>query len=482
VGARVSALGAALERELQAVLGDDGLITDPDALLVYETDALPAHRNRPRAVLLPRNHDAVVASVRILARQSIPFAARGAGTGLSGGAIAMGDGVVISLARMNRILSLDPVNRVARVEAGVVNARLNAAARPHGLRYAPDPSSEPVCTIGGNIAENSGGPHCLKYGVTMNHVLGLDVVLTDGSTIRLGGADREAPGLDLLGVFVGSEGTFGIATAAEVRLTPLPDAVETLLAIYDHVDDASRSVSAIIAAGLLPAALEMVDRQGILAVEGSPYGAGMPTDIEGALVIEFDGPAAGPAEDADRAREICLAHHAREVRRAETEAERDRLWHARKKAYGAMGRLAPDLLVQDATVPRSKLPLTMSRVYEIAHRYGLRVSNTFHAGDGNLHPKILFDRREPETVELVARASKEIMGACVEAGGTITGEHGVGLDKRDYMSLIYGPAELEAMRAVRDAFDPLGLANPGKVIPPGDDNAAAPEPDGGDRA
>jgi glycolate oxidase subunit GlcD len=471
MGPRVSTLPAALERDLRASLGDDALITDPDALLVYETDALPAHRARPRAVLLPRTHDDVVASVRMLARAGIPFAARGAGTGLSGGAIATGDGVVISLARMNRILALDPANRFARVEAGVVNARLNAAARPHGLRYAPDPSSEPVCTIGGNIAENSGGPHCLKYGVTMNHVLGLDVVLTDGSTVRLGGAGRETAGLDLLGVFIGSEGTFGIATVAEVRLTPLPDAVETLLALFDDVDDASRSVSAIIAAGLLPAALEMVDRQGIIAVEGSPYGAGMPTDIEGALVIEFDGPAAGPAADAERAREICVANHAREVRRAESEEERNRLWHARKKAYGAMGRLAPDLLVQDATVPRSRLPLTMSRVYEVAHRYGLRVSNTFHAGDGNLHPKILFDRREPDIVERVARASREIMLACVEAGGTITGEHGVGLDKRDYMSLIYGPAELEAMRAVRRAFDPLGLANPGKVIPPADDDA-----------
>ncbi len=474
MGARVNPLPAALERELRDAVGDDAIITDPDALLVYETDALPAHRARPRAVLLPRTHDAVVASVRSLARAGVPFAARGAGTGLSGGAIALDDGVVVSLARMNRILSLDPVNRVARVEAGVVNARLNAAARPHGLRYAPDPSSEPVCTIGGNIAENSGGPHCLKYGVTMNHVLGLDVVLTDGSTVHLGGADRDTVGLDLLGLFIGSEGTFGIATAIEVRLTPLPDAVETLLALFDHVNDASRAVSAIIAAGLLPAALEMVDRQAILAVEGSPYGAGMPTDIEGALVIEFDGPAAGPAEDAERARAICTRNHAREVRRAETEAERSRLWHARKKAYGAMGRLAPDLLVQDATVPRSRLPATMARVYEIADRYGLRVSNTFHAGDGNLHPKILFDRREPETVELVARASKEIMLACVEAGGTITGEHGVGLDKRDYMGLIYGPAELGAMRAVRHVFDPLGLANPGKVIPPGDD--AGPPP------
>jgi glycolate oxidase subunit GlcD len=379
-------LPATLERELRIALGDDALITDPDALLVYETDALPAHRARPRAVLLPRSTDAVVAACRLLAGASIPFAARGAGTGLSGGAIALENGVVISLARMNRILLLDPVNRVARVEAGVVNARLNAAARPHGLRYAPDPSSEPVCTIGGNVAENSGGPHCLKYGVTMNHVLGLDVVLTDGSIARLGGADRETDGLDLLGLFIGSEGTFGIATTVEVRLMPLPDAVETLLALFDDVNDASRSVSAIIARGLLPAALEMVDRQGILAVEGSPYGAGMPTDIEGALVIEFDGPAAGPAEDAECAREICLANGAREVRRADTEAERDRLWHARKKAYGAMGRLAPDLLVQDATVPRSKLPATMARVYEIAHRYGLRVSNTFHAGDGNLLP------------------------------------------------------------------------------------------------
>ena len=467
-------LPAATLHELAGALGPDGLITDPDALLVYETDALPAHRAAPRAVLLPRSTDAVAAAIRILARGRIPFAPRGAGTGLSGGAIALQDGVVISLARMNRILALDPANRMARVEAGVVNARLNAAARPHGLRYAPDPSSEPVCTIGGNIAENSGGPHCLKYGMTMNHVLGLTVVLPDGAVTRLGGAAADAPGYDLLGLFIGSEGTFGIATEVEVRLTPLPEAVETLLALFDRVDDASRAVSAIIARGLLPAALEMVDRQGILAVEGSAYAAGTPTDIEGALVIEFDGPAAGPAEDAERARAICLAEGAREVRRAADDAERSRLWHARKKAYGAMGRLAPDLLVQDATVPRSRLPQTLARIYEIARSHGLRISNTFHAGDGNLHPKILFDRREPAAIETVARASKEMMLACVEAGGTITGEHGVGLDKRDYMHLIYGPAELALMNAVRDVFDPARLANPGKVLPDADTDPRGP--------
>lgn len=462
-GAERATLPPGVRRELDGILGPDGVISDPDALLVYETDALPAHRATPRAVLLPTSTDSLAAAIRLLAANSIPFTPRGAGTGLSGGAIALHGSVVISTARLNRILELDPANRLARVQAGVVNARLNAAARPHALRYAPDPSSEPVCTIGGNVAENSGGPHCLKYGVTLNHVLGLTVVLADGDVVRLDGTD--ADGYDLVGLFVGSEGTLGIATEIEVRLTPLPESVETLLALFDDVHDASRSVSAIIAAGLLPAALEMVDRQGILAVEGSPYRAGTPTDVEGALVIEFDGPSAGPAEDAARAREICRANGAREVRRAENDAERDRLWHARKKAYGAMGRLAPDLLVQDGTVPRSKLPETLARIYEIAGRHELRISNTFHAGDGNLHPKILFDRREPHVVETVERASKEMMAACVEAGGTITGEHGVGLDKRSYMGLIYGPAELAAMEAVRRVFDPRGMANPGKVLP-----------------
>jgi glycolate oxidase subunit GlcD len=463
--AKSAALDASLAHRLRDIVGDDAVITDPGALLVYESDGLMAYRARPLAVVLPRDTAQVSAIVRLLADADVPFVARGAGTGLSGGALALRDAVVISVARMDRILRLDPANRIAVVQPGVVNVRLTAAASPHGLHYAPDPSSQTVCTIGGNVAENAGGPHCLKYGVTANHIAGATVVLPDGEVVRLGGAGRESPGYDLLGLFIGSEGTFGIATEIEVRLAPLPEAVATLLAVFDDIDDASRAVSEIIARGLLPAALEMVDREAIAAVEASTYAAGMPTDVAGALVIEFDGPAAGLDEDADRAREICLQLGARDVRLAADEAERQRLWHARKKAFGAMGRLAPDVLVQDAVVPRSALPVTLARVYEIAGRYGLRLCNMFHAGDGNLHPTILFDRREPAQVEAVEHASREMMRACVEAGGTITGEHGVGLDKREYMSLVFGDAELEAMCAVRRVWNPRGLANPEKILP-----------------
>jgi glycolate oxidase subunit GlcD len=465
VTASPSALEPAVAQRLRAIVGDDGVITDPGALLVYESDGLTAYRARPRAVVLPRGTAQVAGVVRILADEGIPFVPRGAGTGLSGGALALEGSVLLSLARMNRILSLDPENALAVVEPGVVNVKLTAAAMPYGLHYAPDPSSQTVCTIGGNVAENSGGPHCLKHGVTLNHVRGVTVVLPDGEIVKLGGAARESAGLDLLGLFIGSEGTFGVATEIEVHLAPVPEAVATMLALFDDIDDASRAVSAIIADGLLPAALEMVDREAILAVEASAYAAGMPTDVAGALVIEFDGAAGGIEEDVARAAQVCEREGARGVTRARNEAERQRIWHARKKAFGAMGRLAPDILVQDAVVPRSRLPAVLGRVYEIAHRYGLRMCNMFHAGDGNLHPTILFDRRERDQVERVERASREMMRACVEAGGSITGEHGVGLDKREYMELIFGDAEMEAMCAVRRVFNPRGLANPAKVLP-----------------
>ncbi|HEX6062997.1 MAG TPA: FAD-linked oxidase C-terminal domain-containing protein, partial [Longimicrobiales bacterium] len=340
----------------------------------------------------------------------------------------------------------------------------SAATAAYNLYYAPDPSSQSVCTIGGNIAENAGGPHCLKYGVTLNHVLGMTVVLPDGEIIQFG-SRGETVGYDLLGVFVGSEGTFGIATEITVRLSPLPPAVETLAALFDDIDDASRAVSAIIAEGMLPAALEMVDREAIIAIEGSVYAAGLPTDIAALLIIEFDGRGPGLAAEADRAVDLCKRGGAREVRRARDAAERQRIWYARKKAFGAMGRLAPDILVQDAVVPRSKLPSVLAQVYEIASRYQLRVCNMFHAGDGNLHPTIVFDRRDPEQVTAVEHASREMMQACVDAGGTITGEHGVGLDKREYMPLIFGEREMQVMCDVRRAFNPRGLANPAKLIP-----------------
>jgi glycolate oxidase subunit GlcD len=458
-------LDAGLARRLRRVVGRDGVITHPSALTVYESDGMMTYRLKPRAVVAPRDTMETVAVVRALADAGVPFVPRGAGTGLSGGALALEGAVVLSLARMRRILRLDPDNRIAVVEPGVVNADLSAAARPHGLHYAPDPSSQTVCTIGGNVAENAGGPHCLKYGVTLNHIAGATVVLADGGLVRLGGAEREPAGPDLLGLFIGSEGTFGIATEIEVRLAPLPAAVETLLALFDAIDDASRAVSAIIADGLLPAALEMIDQAAMRAVEASIYAAGLPTDAAGALVIEFDGPAAAVALDADRATELCRAGGAREVRRAAGDAERQRLWHARKKAFGAMGRLAPDVFVQDAVVPRSRLPDTLARIYEIAAEHDIALCNMFHAGDGNLHPCILFDRRDADQVRRVEAASKAMMRACVDAGGTITGEHGVGIDKVDAMPLVFSETEMQVMCDVRRAWDPHGRANPGKILP-----------------
>jgi glycolate oxidase subunit GlcD len=458
------ALEPRLVAELREITGADGLITDPAALLVYESDGLTAYRVRPRAVLRPRGTQQVAACVKALARANVSFVPRGAGTGLSGGALALEGSVLLSTARMDRILSIDAPNRLALVEPGVVNVRLSAAAQPYGLTYAPDPSSQTACTIGGNVAENSGGPHCLKYGATLNHIARLTVVLPDGEVVVLDGTNETA-GYDLLGLFIGSEGTFGIATEITVRLVRAPEAVETLLALFDRIDDASRAVSAIIAEGLLPAALEMVDREAITAVESSVYAAGLPTDVEGALVIEFDGLRAGLDADARRATEICTSSGAREVLRAADDAQRQTLWYARKKAFGAMGRLAPDILVQDAVVPRSRLPEVLARVYAITGRYQLRVCNMFHAGDGNLHPTIPFDRRDPEEVQRVEQASREIMQACVDAGGTITGEHGVGLDKLQYMGLVFSEREMQVMCDVRRVWDPRGLANPAKILP-----------------
>ena len=459
------ALPVGLTSELRGLLGHDGVITEPGALLVYESDGLMAYRMKPRAVVLPRSTDDVAAVLKLLSREGVPFVPRGSGTGLSGGALALEGAVLLSTARMDRILDLDADNRRARVQPGVVNVNLSAAAAPHGLYYAPDPSSQTVCTIGGNVAENAGGPHCLKHGVTLNHILGATVVLPDGEVIELGPAHGEDVGYDLLGLFVGSEGTFGVATEITVKLSRVPSAVETLVALFDRLDDASRCVSAIIADGLLPAALEMVDREAIVAVEASVYAAGLPTDVEALLIIEFDGLGPGVSADAERAMQVAQTHGAREVRRAANANERLKMWYARKKAYGAMGRLAPDVLVQDAVVPRSRLPAVLRQVYDIAAKYDLRLCNMFHAGDGNLHPTILFDRRNEPQVHAVEKASKEMMRACVDAGGTITGEHGVGLDKREYMELIFGDAEMGLMCDVRGVFNPRGLANPAKVLP-----------------
>ena len=450
---------------LKAAIGERFVLTDRDELLVYESDALTIHKFLPTAVVIPGSAEEVSAAVKILADAEIPFAPRGAGTGLSGGALGLNGAVVFEMARLNRVLRVDYENQLAVVEPGVINVQLSKVTADHGWHYAPDPSSQMACTIGGNIAENSGGPHCLKYGMTTNHVLGIEVVLPSGEIVTLGGGGVDAPGYDLLGVFVGSEGTLGIVTKATLRLTRLPQSVKTMLAEFMTVTDASHSVSEIIASGLLPAALEMIDQEIIKAIEESIFAGGFPTDVAALLIIEVDGLAAGIEETAARAIEICQRNNARAVRLARDEAERQKLWAARKRAFGAMGRIRADLMIQDAVIPRSKLPMVLDEIYRIAGRYDLKVANVFHAGDGNLHPNISFDGRNAEEVRRVESASREIMQLCVGVGGSITGEHGVGMDKIGYMSLIFDDNDLEKMKAVRDVFNPLGLCNPGKVIP-----------------
>jgi glycolate oxidase subunit GlcD len=434
-------------------------------LATYTMDGLPTRESYPGVVVLPGSAEEVRNVVRLLHLTGVPFVARGAGTGLSGGAVGDPESVLITLTRMNRVLEIDPVRRRAVLQPGVVNSRLSEAAIGHGLHYIPDPSSQAACTVGGNVAENAGGPHCLKYGVTTNHIVELEVVLTDGSTIRLGSPQGEPWGPDLVGLFVGSEGMFGIATEITVRLEPMPPSVRTMLADFPSVRGASEAVSSIIAAGIVPAALEMMDRACVAAVEASIYAAGYPTDAAAVLLVELDGQPDAVEAEAEIAAGLLRDRGAREVRSATSPADRARLWQGRKKAFGALGRIAPDLAVQDAVVPRSTLPEIMDRIEEIRSRHRLSISNVFHAGDGNLHPNISFDRRDPELAERVRVACREIMTACVEAGGSITGEHGVGSDKIDYMSLIFDSESLGAMRAVRQAFDPTELANPGKVVP-----------------
>ncbi len=434
-------------------------------LTTYSMDGLPTHESLPGAVVMPAGRGEIVEVVRLLHLLQVPFVARGAGTGLSGGALADSEAVLVTLTRMNRILRVDPAARRAVIQPGVVNARLSEAIVSLGLQYVPDPSSQAACTVGGNVAENAGGPHCLKYGVTTNHIVELEVVLPDASVVRLGSPQGDPWGPDLVGLFVGSEGMFGIATEITVRLVPLPPAVRTMLADYTSLRQAGEAVSAIIASGVVPAALEMMDQACVQAVEASIYAAGYPTDAAAVLLVEVDGTPEQTEAESALVEEILRAHHARGVRSASSAADRARLWQGRKKAFGAMGRIAPDLAVQDAVVPRSALPDILDRIGEIRRRHGLSISNVFHAGDGNLHPNISFDRRDPALAARVREASREIMAACVAAGGSITGEHGVGNDKMGYMPWIFDPETLGAMQAVRRVFDPDERCNPGKVLP-----------------
>lgn len=449
---------------LRAVVGARYVLVRDAELLAYQSDGLPGYHKRPSIAVFPGTRDETVEVVRLLAESGAPFVPRGAGTGLSGGSLADG-AVLLGLHRLKGILDMDIARMRATVEPGVVNAVLNKRLAPHGVFYAPDPSSEAACTIGGNIAENSGGPHCLKYGVTLNHVLAATVILPDGEIVELGDRDNGMSGYDLLGAFVGSEGCFGVALDITVRLTSKPAAVRTALADFTSVADAAHATSAIIASGVVPAALEFMDNGTIRVVEESIFAAGYPSDAAAVLLIEVDGSVESAEADMELVRRLCAECGARTVHVAANEAERTRLWQGRKKAFGAMGRLAPNLAVQDAVIPRTQLTQVLAQIHAIADSFGVTVCNVFHAGDGNLHPNISYDAGDADQARRVHEAMSAMMKACVDAGGSITGEHGVGLDKLQYMPILFDEPTLAAMCDLRTAFDPARRANPGKVVP-----------------
>jgi glycolate oxidase len=447
---------------LRSVVGE-ALITSREELRTYECDGLTNFRVVPLAVVLPSTAEQVQAIVHLCAQEHVAFVARGSGTGLSGGALPVEGGIVISLARLGRILKLDIRNARVLVEPGVVNAVVTQRVAPYGYFYAPDPSSQSVCTIGGNVAENSGGAHCLKYGFTTTHVLGLEVVLPDGSLVQLGGNTLDTPGYDLTGVFVGSEGTLGVATKVMLRIVKRPEVIQTLLAAFDSTNDAGAAVSDIIASGILPAAIEMMDNLAIQAAEAAVH-AGYP-NCGGLLLVELDGPAAEVKALMAHVEEKCLSHHASEIRVAQTEDERMVIWKGRKAAFAAMGRISPNYIVQDGVIPRTALPQVMEEIERLSILAGLRVANVFHAGDGNLHPLVLYDRRIAGQEHDAEQLSGEILKLCVRVGGSITGEHGVGQEKKMFMSEMFAEPDLETMQLVRCAFDPDHLSNPGKIFP-----------------
>ena len=449
--------------ELRAIVDDRGLVSSPEELHTYECDGLVNFRVLPRAVLLPNSTEQVQSIVRVCHRNRIPFVARGSGTGLSGGATPVNNGIVISLVRMNRILEIDFPNARAVVEPGVLNLDVTARIQHNEFFYAPDPSSQTVCTIGGNVAENAGGAHCLKYGFTTTHVLGLEVVLPDGSLVHLGGKTLDAPGYDLAGIFVGSEGTLGIATKIILRIVKRPECVRTLLAAFNSTNEAGAAVSGIIAAGMLPSAIEMMDNLAIQAAEAAVH-ANYP-DCGGLLLVELDGPVAEVESLMTDVNGICRSNGAWEIRIAQSEAERALIWKGRKSAFAAMGRISSNYIVQDGVIPRTALPQVMGEIQRLSQEAGLRVANVFHAGDGNLHPLVLYDRRVPGQPEAAETLSAKILELCIEAGGSITGEHGVGIDKKKMMSKMFAEPDLITMQRVRCAFDPLQLSNPTKIFP-----------------
>jgi len=452
-------------RELEKIVGRSGVLWSAEDLLLYEYDG-SVEEAHPEAIVFPRHKQDVVEIVKLANHYDVSIVGRGAGTGLSGGALARRGGIVVAFSRMNHILEIDAENQRAVVEPGVVNLDLSRATEKYGLYFAPDPSSQKSCTIGGNVSENSGGPHTLAYGVTSNHVTGLELVLPEGGVVRLGGRTMDTPGYDLTGLVIGSEGTFALVTEITVRLLRLPEDVRTLLAVYDSLEDATNSVVNITARGIIPAACEMLDGWTLRAVEAYVH-AGFPLDSAAVLLMEVEGVREAVETQAAEIVEVCRGHHAREVRRARDASERALLWKGRKEAFGAVGRVSASYYVLDGVIPRTKLTPTLLRIDEISRNCGLVIGNIFHAGDGNLHPLILFDHRDPDQFRRARTAGAEIMQLCVEMGGTLTGEHGVGMEKNELMPLMFSEADLELMRKVRAAFNPLGRLNPDKVLPLG---------------
>jgi glycolate oxidase len=453
-----------LVRELQEIAGPDHVLWRPQELRSYEYDG-SIDVGHPEVVVLVGALDEVVEVVKAARRHGRPLVPRGAGTGLSGGAVLSEGGIALGFSRMRRILEIDVDNLRATCEPGVVNLDLSKAAAPYGLYYAPDPSSQAACSLGGNVAENSGGAHCLAYGVTTNHVVGLELVLADGSVVHVGGPIVDAPGYDLTGLFVGSEGTFAVVTNVIVRLMRVHEAERTLLASFETTEDASRATSAIVAAGIIPAALEMMDDLTIRALVRAGH-TGLPTNAGAVLLVELEGLTEGMQETVDAVQGLCLECGAVEIRAAQTKDERDRLWKARKGALGALGQIKPNYYLQDGVIPRTRLLDVLQTVSEVSRRYGLPIANVFHAGDGNLHPCIVFDQRVPGETEKVVAAGADILRKCVELGGTLSGEHGVGLEKQAYMSWIFSEADFDAMQRAKRVFDPEGRLNPGKIFPP----------------
>jgi glycolate oxidase len=449
---------------LRAIVGKDGLLASPSDLVVYECDGYTIEKNRPDVVVFPTSTQQVVQIIKACNELNVPFLPRGAGTSLAGGCLPVGGGVMIALTRMKRILEVNYRDRYAVVEPGVVNLWLTNHLRPQGYHFAPDPSSQGACTIGGNVATNSGGPHTLKYGVTVNHVLGVELVLPDGRVVQTGGPVEDLPGYDLTGVIVGAEGTFGVVTRIWVRITRNPDTYRTLLAVFETVDDATNTISDIIGAGIIPAALEMLDQLILQAVEAA-FHFGFPLDAGAVLIIEVDGLEAGLDANAERIIEIARKNRAREVRRAASDAERLLLWKCRKQAFGAVGRLAPSYCTQDGVVPRTQLPHILRVIQRIGTKYNLRIANVFHAGDGNIHPILLFDERDADQVRRVLQASHEILEECVHCGGSVTGEHGIGVEKINFMPRLFSPEDLGMMLRLRAAFNPDNRCSPAKLFP-----------------